>query len=251
MAVSSELTGRIALVTGSGRGLGKAIALKLAAEGATVVINDVDEAAAATANEIKQTRRDSLFIRANVSLSGEVNPMVEQIVRTYGKLDILVNNAGITRDQLAMRMSDEDWDAVININLKSVFFCSRAAVKHMLRQRSGRIINISSISGIIGNVGQINYSAAKAGIIGATRALAKEMGSRQITVNAICPGFIETEMTAKIPPAIREEAKKRIPLGFFGQPNDIAEAVAFLASDAARYITGQFLCVDGGMIAGW
>jgi 3-oxoacyl-[acyl-carrier protein] reductase len=246
-----DLTGKIALVTGSGRGIGKAIAVKLAAAGAAVVINDIEESSAATAAEIRQTGKESLFIRANVSSSTEVNQMIEQIIQTYGKLDILVNNAGITRDGLAMRMSDEDWDAVLNINLKSFFYCSRAAVKYMLRQRSGRIINISSISGIMGNVGQINYSAAKAGIIGLTRSLAKEMGSRQITVNAICPGFIETDMTAKLSDAIKEEAKKRIPLASFGKPEDIAAAVTFFASDYARYITGQFICIDGGMITGW
>jgi 3-oxoacyl-[acyl-carrier protein] reductase len=249
--MNNELTGKIALVTGSGRGIGKAIAIKLAAAGATVVINDIEESSSAAAAEIRQTGKESLFIRANVVSSAEVNQMTEKIFQTYGRLDILVNNAGITRDQLAIRMSDEDWDAVMNVNLKSFFLCSRAAVKYMLRQRWGRIINISSIAGIMGNAGQINYSSAKAGIIGLTRSLAKEMGSRQITVNAICPGFIETDMTAKLSDAIKEEAKKRIPLGFFGQPEDIAAVAVFFASDAARYITGQFICVDGGMITGW
>ncbi|HEX7474776.1 MAG TPA: 3-oxoacyl-[acyl-carrier-protein] reductase [Dehalococcoidales bacterium] len=249
--MNNDLTGKIALVTGSGKGIGKAIALKLSGLGATIVINDVAESAAETAEEIKRTGKASLFIQANVGSSIEVNQMIEKIISTYGRLDILVNNAGITRDQLTVRMSDEDWDTVMNVNLKSVFLCSRAALKYMMKQRSGRIINISSISGIVGNSGQVNYSAAKAGIIGITRTVAKEMGSRQITANAICPGFIETDMTQKLPDSFKEEVKKRIPLGTLGKPEDVAEAVAFFASDAARYITGQYLCVDGGMIAGW
>ena len=166
-----------------------------------------------------------------------------------GRIDILVNNAGITRDALTMRMSDEDWDAVINVNLKSVFVCTRAALKYMMKQRYGRIINISSITGIVGNPGQVNYAAAKAGIIGITRTVAKEMASRQITANAICPGFIETDMTLKLSDAVKEEAKKRIPAGVFGTPQDVAEAVAFFASDESKYITGQYLAVDGGMIS--
>jgi 3-oxoacyl-[acyl-carrier protein] reductase len=246
-----NLTGKVALVTGSGRGIGKAIAQKLAEAGASVVINDVSDAAEATAQEITTAGKPSLFIKANVCSSAEVNPMIEKIVATYGKLDILVNNAGISRDQITLRMTDEEWDAVINVNLKSVFVCTRAALKYMMRQRYGRIVNISSIVGIIGNPGQVNYSAAKAGIIGITRSVAKEMGSRQITVNAVCPGFIETEMTQKLPEKVKQEYSQRIPLGFLGSPEDVADAVAFLASDEARYITGQFLCVDGGMIAGW
>jgi 3-oxoacyl-[acyl-carrier protein] reductase len=246
-----NLTNKVALVTGSGRGIGKAIAVKLAECGAAVVINDVAEASAATAQEISAAGKTALFIKANVSVSGEVNQMMDQIAGTYGKIDILVNNAGITRDALAMRMSDEEWDAVMNVNLKSVFLCTRAALKYMMKQRWGRIINISSISGIVGNVGQVNYCAAKAGIIGITRTVSKEMASRQITVNAVAPGFIETDMTQKIPEKIKEEMSKRIPAGYIGTPQDVAEAVAFLASDGARYITGQVLCVDGGMVSVW
>jgi len=246
-----NLNGKVALVTGSGRGIGRAIAQKLAEAGANVVINDVSDAAEATAQEITTAGKPSLFIKANVSSAADVSAMVEKIVATYGKLDILVNNAGITRDNLAMRMSDEEWDAVINVNLKSVFVCTRAVLKYMTKQRYGRIVNISSISGIVGNPGQVNYCAAKAGIIGITRSVAKEMASRQITVNAVCPGFIDTEMTQKIPEKIKEGYSQRIPLGYFGTPRDIAEAVAFLASDEARYITGQFLCVDGGMTGAW
>jgi 3-oxoacyl-[acyl-carrier protein] reductase len=246
-----NLTGKVALITGSGRGIGKAIAQKLAEAGATIIINDVSDTAEATAQEITTAGKPSLFIKANVTSSAEVNTMMETIIAAYGKLDILVNNAGITRDQITLRMTDEEWDSVMNVNLKSVFVCSRAALKYMMKQRYGRIINISSISGIVGNPGQVNYSSAKAGIIGLTRTIAKEMGSRQITVNAVCPGFIETEMTQKIPENIRASYSQRIPLGHFGSPRDVADAVAFLASDEARYITGQYLCVDGGMIAGW
>lgn len=246
-----NLTGKVALITGSGRGIGKAIAQKLAEAGATIIINDVSDTAEATAQEITTAGKPSLFIKANVTSSAEVNTMMETIIAAYGKLDILVNNAGITRDQITLRMTDEEWDSVMNVNLKSVFVCSRAALKYMMKQRYGRIINISSISGIVGNPGQVNYSSAKAGIIGLTRTIAKEMGSRQITVNAVCPGFIETEMTQKIPENIRAGYSQRIPLGHFGSPRDVADAVAFLASDEARYITGQYLCVDGGMIAGW
>lgn len=246
-----NFTGKVALVTGSGRGIGKSIAQKLAEAGASVIINDVTDASEATAQEITTAGKTSLFIKANVCSSAEVNPMIEKIISVYGKLDILVNNAGISRDQITLRMTDEEWDSVINVNLKSVFVCTRAALKYMMRQRYGRIVNISSIVGIIGNPGQVNYSAAKAGIIGITRSVAKEMGSRHITVNAVCPGFIETEMTQKLPDKVKEEYNQRIPLGFLGSPKDVADAVAFLASDEARYITGQYLCVDGGMIAGW
>jgi 3-oxoacyl-[acyl-carrier protein] reductase len=245
------LSGRVALVTGSARGIGKAIALKLAEAGATVVINDVSETAEATSQELRSAGKNSMSVIGSVTASAEVNRMVEKIIATYGKIDILVNNAGITRDQLTLRLSDEDWDAVLNVNLKGVFLCSRAALKYMMKQRFGRIINISSISGIVGNPGQVNYCAAKAGILGLTRTISKEMASRGITVNAIAPGFIETEMTQKIPEKIKEEFKNRIPAGCFGTPKDVAEAVAFFASEEARYITGQVLCVDGGMVSAW
>jgi 3-oxoacyl-[acyl-carrier protein] reductase len=244
-----DLKGKIALVTGSGRGIGKAIALKLSADGATVVINDVTDESAAAAQEITAAGRPALFIKANVTASAEIGAMMERIIAEYGRIDILVNNAGITRDQLTMRMTDEEWDAVIAINLKGVFVCTRAVLKYMLKQRYGRIINISSISGIVGNPGQVNYCAAKAGIIGLTRTVSKEMASRLITVNAIAPGFIETDMTARIPAKLKEEFNKRIPAGYFGSTEDVASAVAFFASDEARYITGQVLCVDGGMVS--
>jgi len=242
-----DLTNKVALVTGSGRGIGKAIAVRLSEAGATVIINDVTDSAKMTSDELIASGKKSLFIKANVSSSSEVNQMTNTIITTYGKIDILVNNAGITRDQLTMLLSDEDWDSVININLKGVFYCTRSVLKHMLKQRWGRIINISSISGIVGNPGQVNYRAAKAGIIGITRTIAKEMASRQITVNAIAPGYIETDMTQKLPEKVKEECMRRIPQGCFGTPRDIAETAAFFASNEAKYITGQVLCVDGGM----
>jgi 3-oxoacyl-[acyl-carrier protein] reductase len=242
-----DLTNKVALVTGSGRGIGKAIAVRLSEAGAIVIINDVTDDAKAASEELIASGKQSLFIKANISSSSEVNQMINTIINTYGKIDILVNNAGITRDQLTMLLTDEDWDSVLNINLKGVFYCTRSVLKHMMKQRWGRIINISSISGIVGNPGQVNYCAAKAGIIGITRTVAKEMASRQITVNAIAPGYIETDMTQKLPEKIKEECKRRIPEGCFGTPRDVAEAVAFFASNEAKYITSQVLCVDGGM----
>ncbi|MBN1188441.1 MAG: 3-oxoacyl-[acyl-carrier-protein] reductase [Dehalococcoidales bacterium] len=244
-----NLEGKIALVTGSGRGIGKAIALRLSGDGAKVIINDVTDESAACAEEIKSAGRPALFLKSNVTSSIEVNAMMDRIIAEYGRIDIVVNNAGITRDQLTLRMTDEEWDAVIAVNLKGVFVCTRAVLKYMMKQRYGRIINISSISGILGNPGQVNYCAAKAGIIGLTRTVSKEMASRHITVNAVAPGFIETDMTASIPDKLKEEFNRRIPAGFFGAPEDVAAAVAFLASDDARYITGQVLCVDGGMVS--
>jgi 3-oxoacyl-[acyl-carrier protein] reductase len=244
-----DLTGKIALVTGSGRGIGKAIARKLSADGAAVIINDVSDEAESTCEELKAEGKPSLFIKGSVSSSADADMIMAKAVSSFGRLDILVNNAGITRDQITLRMTDEEWDAVIDINLKGVFLCTRAALKYMLKQRWGRIINISSISGIAGNPGQVNYCAAKAGVIGITRTVAKEMASRQITVNVVAPGFIDTDMTRKIPEKIKEEFSKRIPMGYFGSPQDVAGAVAFFASDEARYITGQVLCVDGGMIS--
>ncbi len=244
-----DLSGRVAIVTGSARGIGQAIALKLAEVGATIVINDVGEASSVNSvvEEIKAMNRQSLAVLADVSLSSDVDRLVEETVAAYGKVDILVNNAGITRDQLVLRMSEEDWDKVINVNLKSVVLCTRAVLRHMIKQRWGRIINIASIVGIMGNAGQANYASAKAGIIGFTRTIAKEVASRGITANAIAPGFIDTGMTQQLQEDWRQELKKRIPLGYLGTPRDVAEAVAFLASEEARYITGQVLSVDGGM----
>jgi 3-oxoacyl-[acyl-carrier protein] reductase len=241
-----DFSSRVAIVTGGARGIGREIALKLAEAGATVVVSDIANAEP-VAEEIRAMKRQSLAVPANVSLSADVDKLVETTVNKYGRVDILVNNAGIARDQLLLRMSEEDWDAVLNVNLKSVFLCTRAVLRHMLKQRWGRIISISSIVGIMGNPGQANYASAKAGIIGFTKTLSKEVGSRGITVNAIAPGFIDTQMTKQLGEEQRQELMKRIPLGSLGTPRDVAEAVAFLASEEARYITGQVLGVDGGM----
>ncbi|MBI4283204.1 MAG: 3-oxoacyl-ACP reductase FabG [Chloroflexi bacterium] len=244
-----DLSNRVAIVTGSSRGIGRAIALKLAEVGANVVVNGASEASPidSVAQEIRAMNRQSLGILADVSLSPDADRLVAATVAAYGRVDILVNNAGITRDQLLLRMSDEDWDKVITVNLKSVFLCSKAVLRHMLKQRWGRIINITSIIGMIGNPGQANYASAKAGIIGFTRSVAKEVASRGITANAIAPGFIDTQMTQQLPENQRQELQKRIPVGYLGTPRDVAEVVAFLASEEARYITGQVLNVDGGM----
>lgn len=242
-----ELSDRVAIVTGSGQGIGRAIALKLAEIGATIVVNDIGEAVEGVAEEIKAMNRQSLPVLADVSSPEDVTRLVEAAVATYGKVDILVNNAGVTRDQLVMRMSNEDWDKVLSVDLKSVFLCTRAVLRHMIKQRWGRIISIASVVGIIGNPGQANYASAKAGIIGFTRTVAKEIASRGITANAIAPGFIDTDMTQRLQEDKKQELKRQIPLGYGGSPSDVAEAVAFLSSERARYITGQVLNVDGGM----
>ena len=246
-----DLSNRVAIVTGSGRGIGRAIALKLAEVGATVVVNDIDEAVEAVAEEIRAMNRQSLAILADVSSSSDVARLMETTKATYGKVDILVNNAGITRDQILVRMSDEDWDRVLNVNLRSVFLCSRAVLRQMIKQRWGRIISIASIVGVAGNPGQANYASAKAGIIGLTRTIAREVASRGITANVIAPGFIDTEMTQRLEEKRRQELMGHIPLGYLGSPRDVAEAVAFLASEEARYITGQILNIDGGMAGAW
>ncbi len=241
-----ELSGKVAIVTGSARGIGREIALRLAEAGATVVVSDVADAEP-VAEEIRKMGGQSLAVVTDVTSASDVAGLVERASGEYGRIDILVNNAGIARDQLLMRMSDEDWEAVLNVNLKSVFLCTRAVLRHMVRQRWGRIISISSIVGIVGNPGQANYASSKAGIIGFTKTMAREVGSRGITVNAIAPGFIATKMTEQLSEEQKGEMLKRIPLGFLGTPRDVAEAVAFLASEEARYITGQVLGVDGGL----
>jgi 3-oxoacyl-[acyl-carrier protein] reductase len=246
-----NLDGRVALVTGSGQGIGRAVARRLAEAGATVVVNDIGEAVEAVAEEIRALSRPSLAVAADVSQSEDVAGMMETVVNTYGRIDILVNNAGINRDQLVMRMSDEDWDQVIGVDLRSVFLCTRAALRHMVKQRWGRIVSISSVVGVVGNRGQANYASAKAGVIGFTRTVAKEVASRGITANAVAPGFIDTGMTQALDEDWKQQLKQQIPLGYFGNPQDVAEAVAFLVSEEARYITGQILGVDGGMAVSW
>jgi 3-oxoacyl-[acyl-carrier protein] reductase len=244
----SDLTNKVAVVTGSGRGIGQAIALKLAEIGAIVVINDVNETfAELTVAQIKGMDRQSLAVIADVSSTQDVNRMMAKVKEVYGRIDILVNNAGIARDQLLLRMTDEDWDKVLNISLKSVFLCTRAVIRDMMKQRWGRIVSISSIVGLAGNPGQANYASAKAGIIGFTKTMSKEVASRNVTVNAVAPGFIDTEMTQRLDEKQKAELKVRIPSGYLGSPRDVAEAVAFFASEEARYITGQVLSVDGGM----
>jgi 3-oxoacyl-[acyl-carrier protein] reductase len=244
----SELANQVAVVTGAGRGIGQAIAVKLAAAGADIACVDLkQEFCAETVQKVQGLGRKAWPFAANVSDAASVEAAAEQILNATGKVDILVNNAGITKDGLLMRMSEADWDAVLDINLKGTFLFTKAFSRSFLKQRSGRIVNIASVIGLIGNAGQCNYGASKAGVIGFTKSAARELASRGITVNAIAPGFIETAMTAKISPEAREALLKQIPLGNLGQPDDVANAVLFFASPAARYITGQVLPVDGGM----
>lgn len=243
------LNEKVAVVTGASRGIGRSIALELAAKGAVVIVNYNGSAAKAeeVVKEIEAAGGRAEAVQCNVSDYTKAGELMEYVIKTYGRVDILVNNAGITKDGLLMKMSEEDFDAVLDTNLKGAFNCMKHVSRQMIKQRSGRIINMSSVSGVMGNAGQANYAASKAGIIGLTKAAAREMASRGITVNAIAPGFIVTEMTDVLPDAIKESTKEQIPMKKFGETADIAHAVAFLASDEAKYITGQVLCVDGGM----
>lgn len=243
------LDGKIALVTGGSRGIGRAVALKLAQYGADVAVNysGSREKAEQTAEEIRALGRRAVVVQADVSKKEDCERMFREVSEALGTVDILVNNAGITRDNLAVRMSEEEFDSVIDTNLKGAFFCMKLAGTAMMKKRYGRIISLSSISGIRGNAGQINYCAAKAGVVGMTKCLAKELASRGVTVNAVAPGYIDTDMTAVLPEKVKEAVLAQIPLKRMGRPEDIAEAVAFLASDRASYITGQVLMVDGGM----
>lgn len=245
-----KLEGKVAVVTGASRGIGRAIALKLAEEGAKVVVNYSGSQAKAeeVVAMIQENGGEAIAVQASVSQTEEVTALMDAAVKTYGSLDILVNNAGITRDNLIMRMKEDEWDEVLNTNLKGVFLCTKAVTRQMMKQRAGRIINISSIVGVAGNAGQANYVAAKAGVIGLTKTTAKELASRNILVNAIAPGFIETEMTEQLPEDIKQGMLTQIPLAKLGQPEDIAKAVAFLASEDANYMTGQTLHIDGGMV---
>lgn len=244
------LVGKCAVVTGASRGIGRAIALQLASEGAKVVVNysGSEQKALEVVEEIKNNGGEAIAVQANVAESDSVQNLMKTAVDTYGSIDILVNNAGITRDNLLMRMKENEWDEVIDTNLKGVFLCTKAVTRQMMKQRAGRIINISSIVGVVGNAGQANYVAAKAGVIGLTKTTAQELASRNILVNAIAPGFITTEMTEALPEEIKETMLKQIPLAKLGQPEDIAKAVVFFASDSANYITGQTLQIDGGMV---
>ncbi|PMQ00902.1 MAG: beta-ketoacyl-ACP reductase [Dictyoglomus sp. NZ13-RE01] len=243
------LKDKVALVTGGSRGIGRAIVIALAKEGAKVVINyrSNEESARETLEEVEKLGAVGYLYKADVSNEEEVENMFKDILTKFGRLDILVNNAGITRDNLLLRMKLEDWEAVMATNLRSVFLCTRAAAKIMIKQRSGRIINISSIVGEMGNIGQANYSASKAGIIGFTKTVARELASRGITVNAVAPGFIETEMTESIAPDLKDLYLKQIPLQRFGKPEEVANLVKFLASEEAGYITGAVINIDGGL----
>ncbi len=245
-----RLDGRKALITGAARGLGKAIALELAELGADIAINDImeSEEAEALRKEIESKGRKAVFIKADISKADEAKNLVDKAIEELGKVDLLINNAGITRDNLLLRMSEEDFDAVIDVNLKGVFNVTKAALRPMLKTKNASIVNISSIVGISGNPGQVNYSASKAGVIGFTKSLSKEISKKNVRVNAVAPGFIETDMTDKLPEELIENYKNSIPMGRLGNVQDVANAVAFLCSDRASYITGQVLVVDGGMI---
>jgi 3-oxoacyl-[acyl-carrier protein] reductase len=245
----SQLANQVALVTGAGRGIGRAIALKLASNGADIVcLSRTVENSEKVAKEVRALGRKAWAFAVDVSQPAAITEAVTKILAEAGRVDILVNNAGVTRDGLLVRMSEEDWDTVLDTNLKGAFLFTKALTRTFMKQRSGRIINMASVIGLMGNAGQCNYSASKAGLIGFTKATAKELASRGITVNAIAPGFIDTDMTAALDEAARNELMKRIPLGCLGNPDDIAEAVSFLAGPGARYITGQVLTVDGGMV---
>ncbi len=249
MSQQSPLQGKVALVTGASRGIGYSIALRLGAAGARVVVNDMvfREGPDAVLEAMRNAGTEAKIAQADITDAAQVQKLFQEVEAEWGGVDILVNNAGITRDGLIMRMSEEDWDAVLKVNLKGAFLCCRGATRNMLRKRWGRIINMSSVVALAGNAGQVNYSASKAGLIGLTRTLAKELASRNVTVNALAPGFIDTDMVKALPEAARQQALSRIPTGRFGTPEDIAGVVAFLATEEASYITGQVIGIDGGI----
>ncbi len=240
----------VALITGAARGIGRAIALALARPGLTIYLNDIalGEEAARTQKDVAAKGAAAKLIEFNVADFGQVQRGIDEIVKESGRLDLLVNNAGITRDNLILRMKEDEWDAVLAVNLKGAYNCIRAVSKTMVKQRFGRIINLSSVVGVMGNAGQANYVASKAGLIGLTKSVARELGSRNITVNAVAPGFIQTEMTESLPEKVKAEMMAQIPLGRFGTPEEVAQAVVFLASEAATYITGQVIHINGGML---
>ncbi len=243
-----ELKGKVALVTGGAQGIGKAVALMLAQHGADVIVADVNlEKAQETAKEVEATGRGAMAVKVDITRLNDVEQMVESAIARFGKVDILINNAGIARDKLILRMTEEDWDAVLDVNLKGTFHCTKTVIKHMSKQRSGKIVNIASVVGEMGNAGQANYSASKAGVIGLTKTIAREFAQRGINVNAIAPGYIQTPMTDVLPDKAKEELKRMIPMERLGQPEDVAHAVLFLVSEASSYITGQVLNVNGGI----
>jgi 3-oxoacyl-[acyl-carrier protein] reductase len=243
-----ELEGKVALITGGAQGIGKVTALLLASKGADVAVSDINmEGALETVKEIEGLNRNGLALEGDVSNPADAESIIAKTVEQVGGIDILVNNAGITRDRLLLRMTEEDWDAVLNVNLKGTFNCTKAAIKYMVKRKSGRIVNIASVVGEMGNAGQANYAASKAGIIGLTKAIAREYAQRGISVNAIAPGYIETPMTEALPEKVKEELRGQIPMARLGTPLDVANAVYFLVSDASSYITGQVLNVNGGI----
>jgi 3-oxoacyl-[acyl-carrier protein] reductase len=243
-----ELIGKVALVTGAAQGIGKAVALLLARNGADLVVSDINlEKAQETAKEIQAIGRKALAVKVDVANLRDVERMVQAVLEQLHQIDILVNNAGITRDKLILRMTEEDWDAVLNVNLKGTFNCTKAVIRHMSKQKSGKIVNIASVVGEMGNAGQANYSASKAGVIGFTKTIAREFAQRGINVNSIAPGYVETPMTNALPEKVKEELKRMIPMERLGRPEDIAEAVLFLVSASSNYITGQVLNVNGGI----
>jgi 3-oxoacyl-[acyl-carrier protein] reductase len=243
-----ELKTKVALITGAAQGIGKAVTLVLARHGADVVVADVNiEKAQETAREVEALGRAAMAVRVDVTHLEDVEKMVEAAMQRFGKIDILVNNAGIARDKLILRMTEEDWDTVLNVNLKGTFNCTKAVIKHMSKQRSGKIVNIASVVGMMGNPGQANYSASKAGVIGLTKTVAREFAARGINVNAIAPGYIQTPMTEVLPEKAKEELKRLIPMERLGQPEDVAHAVLFLVSETSSYITGNILNVNGGI----
>lgn len=250
--MTGALAGKVALVTGGSRGIGRAICLRLAGMGARVVVNYVSNSAAAeeTVALIEGAGGQAGLSRFNVAESGQVQPAIEEILEQYGGIDILINNAGITRDGLLLKMKEESWDQVLDTNLKGAFTCIKAVSRPMMKRRWGRIVNIASVIGFLGNAGQVNYAAAKAGLVGLTRSAARELASRSITVNGVAPGYIDTEMTSELSAEVKAKILSEIPLGSMGSAEDVAAAVAYLVTDEARYVTGQFLHVNGGMFMG-
>jgi 3-oxoacyl-[acyl-carrier protein] reductase len=243
-----RLKGKVALVTGAAQGIGKAVALVLARNGADIVVSDINlEKAEETVKEIESIGPRAMAVKVDVANLDHVEQMVGTILEKFGKIDILVNNAGVTRDKLILRMTEEDWDLVLNVNLKGTFNCTKAVVRHMAKQRGGKIVNIASVVGEMGNAGQVNYSASKAGVIGLTKTMAREFAQRGINVNAIAPGYIETPMTEVLADKVKEELKRLIPMERLGKPEDVAEAVLFLVSEESNYITGHILNVNGGI----